>query len=154
MAGTTASILLVEDDDLVARAVARALRRAGFAVTSAASLKAAHAATGPFRCAVLDLDLPDGSGDDLASRLLAGGIVPCVVFFTGSANVHVLQAAARLGPVVGKSEGTGRLIEVLIEVLAETLESGVAPVDSENGAPAVDLPDELRGSGRGSRRTQ
>jgi two-component system KDP operon response regulator KdpE len=66
-------VLLVEDDDAVARVLGIMIGRDGHAVTRAATLKEARQALASHRPSVvlLDVKLPDGSGldllDDLAS---------------------------------------------------------------------------------------
>ena len=68
-----ATVLLVDDDDLVRAAVHRALRREGYAVLEAAdadmamALAAGHA--GPIDLLIADRRLPPGSGVGLAERL-------------------------------------------------------------------------------------
>jgi PAS domain S-box-containing protein len=64
-------ILVVEDDDAVARVVGIILDRAGHSVTRAATLEEARRAVAVRRPAVvlLDMKLPDGSGFDLVDHM-------------------------------------------------------------------------------------
>jgi len=64
-------ILVVEDDDAVARVVGIILARAGHSVTRAATLEEARNAVAARRPAVvlLDMKLPDGSGFDLVDHM-------------------------------------------------------------------------------------
>lgn len=64
-------ILVVEDDDAVARVVGIILARAGHSVTRAATLEEARSALAASRPAVvlLDMKLPDGSGFDLVDHM-------------------------------------------------------------------------------------
>jgi DNA-binding response OmpR family regulator len=69
------TILLVEDEALIAVAAAEALRDLGFEVEEAATAAAARAFakdhTGKLSAAIIDLNLPDGKGDALAKELRA-----------------------------------------------------------------------------------
>lgn len=77
-------ILLVEDDHLLRKTIARALTRAGHKVTTAGSLRAALAAAcAEMDVVLLDQSLPDGLGTDIAPALreLCDGVR--IVLFTG-----------------------------------------------------------------------
>src|SRR3954463_10935518 len=76
--------LIVEDDPVVARSIARRLLREGYTVSMAQTCRAARAAGGSFQVAVLDLDLPDGNGAAVADELMRLGALRCIVFYTGS----------------------------------------------------------------------
>jgi DNA-binding response OmpR family regulator len=73
--GDLGTILLVEDEALIAVATAEALRDLGFeveeAATAAAALAFAKGNTAKLSAAIIDLNLPDGKGDDLAKKLRA-----------------------------------------------------------------------------------
>jgi CheY-like chemotaxis protein len=105
--------LIVEDDPVVARAIARRLLRDGYTVSVAQSCHAGRAAGSGFQVAILDLDLPDGSGADLAGELLRLGAVQSVVFYTGSLDSAERERAQRFGRVVDK----GRDLEEVVEAL-------------------------------------
>ncbi len=121
-------LLVVEDDVTVARALSRTLARRGFSVAIARSCTAARSLTQPFDFAVLDLDLPDGNGVDLAETLLESGRVPNVLFFTGTSNTALLARARRLGSVVTKSSGTSEVLAFLTQDLDQAApESRTAP---------------------------
>ncbi|MEQ3551818.1 response regulator transcription factor [Pseudonocardia nematodicida] len=64
-------ILVVEDDDRVARGLVRALLRAGYRVVRAADVAEAHAliAEQPPDLALVDMGLPDGHGSAVVRRL-------------------------------------------------------------------------------------
>lgn len=98
-----ARALIVEDDPVVARSIARRLLREGYTVSLAQSCRAARAAGKGFRVAVLDLDLPDGSGTDLGDHLLSHGAVQSIVFYTGSIDHHQRERANSLGSLIDKS---------------------------------------------------
>jgi len=105
--------LIVEDDPIVARSVARRLLREGYTVSLAQSCRAARAAGPGFFVATLDLDLPDGNGAELASELLRLGAVQRVVFYTGSLDPVQRDRAAALGPVVDKTREVAELVNAL-----------------------------------------
>jgi CheY-like chemotaxis protein len=105
--------LIVEDDPVVARSVARRLLREGYTVSLAGSCRAARAAGGGFQVAILDLDLPDGSGTDLADELLRLGAVRGVVFYTGSLDPGQRRRAALFGSLVDKGEDLEEVVQAL-----------------------------------------
>ncbi len=97
--------VLIADDSAVARVtVARRVRAAGFEVIerdSCASASSVDAST--IACALLDFDLGDGFGVDVAARLRAEqGELP-IAFFTSSDRDAVEQASA-FGPVFAKPD--------------------------------------------------
>ena len=112
-------LLVVEDDVTVARALSRTLARRGYAVAICRSCSAARTLAQTFDFAVLDLDLPDGNGVDLARDLMAGGRVPSVLFFTGSSDSAMLARARRMGTVVMKAAGTGPVLASLASLASE-----------------------------------
>jgi CheY-like chemotaxis protein len=79
----TARILVVDDDAGLREMIAAALSMRGAEVVAVGSPEAALAERGPFALAVLDLRLPDLSGDGLAARLRASGIAQRVLLITG-----------------------------------------------------------------------
>ena len=74
------SILLVEDDIIIASGLKYALEQAGYAVTHAKDVASANRQAGPYDLAILDVGLPDGSGFDLVEGLKAKGA--SVLFLT------------------------------------------------------------------------
>jgi ActR/RegA family two-component response regulator len=113
MQSSAQRLLVVEDDVTVARALSRTLARRGFTVTIARSCSAARTLTQRFDFAILDLDLPDGNGVDLARDLVASSRVPSVVFFSGSRDSALLARARRVGAVVMKSSGATAILALL-----------------------------------------
>ncbi|HYQ31135.1 MAG TPA: response regulator [Polyangiaceae bacterium] len=116
-------LLVVEDDLTVARALSRTLARAGFSVASARSCSAARSLAQSFDVAILDLDLPDGNGVDLARALMSTGKVPTVLFFTSCTDATLLARARRLGHVVAKSLGTSPILAWLTPVTTEVADA-------------------------------
>jgi DNA-binding response OmpR family regulator len=78
----TSEILLVEDDAMIASGLLYALEREGYAVTHGKSVREARAAAAGrrFDLAILDMQLPDGTGFDLIGLLKAEGAA--VIFLT------------------------------------------------------------------------
>jgi DNA-binding response OmpR family regulator len=113
MQSSAQRLLVVEDDVTVARALSRTLARRGFSVAIARSCRAARALAQTFDFAVLDLDLPDGNGADLARELMAAGRVPSVVFFTGSSDATLLARARSIGALIMKASGTSEILAFL-----------------------------------------
>jgi DNA-binding response OmpR family regulator len=67
----TVKILLVEDDAIIASGLIYALRQEGYDVTHCSSVREARAVAGqePARLALLDMQLPDGTGFDVRETL-------------------------------------------------------------------------------------
>jgi CheY-like chemotaxis protein len=105
--------LIVEDDPVVARSIARRMLREGYTVSLAQTCRAARAAGVGFQVAILDLDLPDGSGADLADELFRLGTVRGVVFYTGSLDGSQRARASLFGPVVDKASDLDDVIQAL-----------------------------------------
>jgi DNA-binding response OmpR family regulator len=102
-------VLIADDSPVVRLSVARRVRAAGLAVLerdSAASAGAVDAAS--IACALLDLDLGDGYGTDVAERLREAKESLPIAFFTstraGTPNDEKLERAAALGPVFAKPD--------------------------------------------------
>jgi DNA-binding NtrC family response regulator len=90
--------LVVDDDPGFLAGVVELVRREGFEVTSASSLKEAKAAllANPPDILLVDLHLPDGSGLSLLEAFEPAS-KPEVVLITGSASVETAVEALRLG---------------------------------------------------------
>jgi CheY-like chemotaxis protein len=123
----TTRALIVEDDPVVARSIARRLLREGYAVSLAGTCRAARAAGGGFHVAILDLDLPDGSGTELADELLQLGAVNVVVFYTGSLDAARRERASLLGRVIDKTRDLEQVIDLLEPSPSEPPISQMAP---------------------------
>lgn len=115
---THLQVLIVEDDPMVRRAVARALRGAGHQVVAVERCDAARGLGHAFDVAVLDLELPDGTGVEMARELLGVGTTEGVVFFSGAVDESLLLRAAKLGKVVAKSGDLGSLLEAVAQLRA------------------------------------
>jgi len=77
-------ILLVEDDQELRESLAENLRLSGMAVTEADSGGAFHAARrrAEFDIAILDVNLPDANGFDLAASMVGDKLRPGVIILT------------------------------------------------------------------------
>ena len=93
------SIVVVEDDPGMKRAIERLLRAAGFQAVSFASAeellqtKAADDAS----CLVLDIHLPGLSGLELGRLLMTSAHAKPVIFITGEDEAFLSDEAQRLG---------------------------------------------------------
>jgi len=98
--------VLIADDSAVARvAVARRVRAAGFEVVehdSCASASTVDATT--IACALLDFDLGDGFGVDVAARLREEQATLPIAFFTSSSHADVVELASPFGPIFTKPD--------------------------------------------------
>ena len=108
-----AEILVVEDYPPMASMLSRLLRSEGHRVIRELTVAGALTHTVAFDLAVLDIDLPDGNGVDLAEELFAGRRAKRVVFFTATRERSLLERAVEYGRVVDKSLGTRGLLECL-----------------------------------------
>ena len=106
-------MLIVEDDPMIRRAITRALQGAGHEVVAVERCGGARGLGRAFDVAVLDLELPDGTGVDMAGELLGLGTTEGVVFFSGAADPSLLVRAAQFGEVVAKSGDLGTLLQAV-----------------------------------------
>jgi len=99
------TVLLVDDSPVVRRVLTLRLVAEGFDVraeSSAAAARAVDLAT--LACAVIDIELPDGSGADLAGELLQRRSSLPVAFYTAGASAVVMARARSHGPVFTKPD--------------------------------------------------
>ncbi|MEZ4375077.1 MAG: response regulator [Polyangiaceae bacterium] len=133
-------VLVVEDYPPLATVVAIALRRStGHEVVRVGSVQRAVAAISEhpaFDVVVMDIDLPDGSGVELARQLIGEGKARTCVFFTASRDDKLRKDARALGPVVDKLAPMSELVRVVLENLG----AAHAPVIAEvvNGGPQAE----------------
>jgi CheY-like chemotaxis protein len=99
-------VLVVDDSALARRALSKALGAAGLAVHEESSVAAgASVDLGEMACAVLDLELEDGDGTEIATKLRASDPKFPIAFFSAGATPDVVEKARALGPVFSKSDG-------------------------------------------------
>jgi DNA-binding response OmpR family regulator len=108
-----ARFLIVEDFPPLTAVIAAFVKRLGHDVVQCHTVQAALDLTDTFDHAVLDLDLPDGNGVDLAEQLLNRNSVGSVVFFTASRDRKALARAASTGLLVDKAAGCDRLVAAI-----------------------------------------
>jgi DNA-binding response OmpR family regulator len=97
--GQTMRVLVTEDDEILATALAAGLRREGMAVDvvldGAAALE--HVAVNQYDVVVLDRDLPGVHGDDVCRALAAGGSQSRVLMLTAARSVRERVEGLGLG---------------------------------------------------------
>jgi CheY-like chemotaxis protein len=99
------TILLVDDSPVARRVVARRLVAEGFRVREEATAAAARGVElASLACAVIDLDLPDGDGTELAAALLGARPSLPLAFFTAGASAALVERARAHGPVFTKPQ--------------------------------------------------
>lgn len=99
------TLLLVDDSALNRRVVSGRLKVAGCAVIEADSVSSGRALdTSNASAALLDLDLGDGSGIDLAHFLRKTAPALPIAFFTSGGDADAVSRAKFLGPVFVKPE--------------------------------------------------
>ncbi|KAA2258735.1 response regulator transcription factor [Solihabitans fulvus] len=113
-------ILVVEDDDRVARGLVIALRHAGYEVTRAATAAAALDAA-PADVVLLDLGLPDADGLDVLRELRrSAGTAVIAVTARGEERERVLGLRSGADDYVVKPFGTAELLARIEAVLRRT----------------------------------
>lgn len=134
-------ILLIEDEDLLARNIIRALARGGAAVTHAASAAAARGAlaAGGHDLVIADISLGDGNGLDLlgeAAPVLRD--VPVIVM-TGQDSVHNRARAEDLSVAafLSKPFALSRLAELVAGLMRARPGGGSAARDRGRGPSVV-----------------
>jgi DNA-binding response OmpR family regulator len=105
-------IVLVVDDSSVARATveSRLVRRGLRVRTAGAVAEAAGVDLVGVGAALLDLELGDGSGVDVALRLRATSSSFPVAFLTSAPRCALADRARELGPIFEKGAGTDEAV--------------------------------------------
>jgi CheY-like chemotaxis protein len=127
---SSVSILLVDDEQIVRRSVARRLRQAGFEVTEAADGQEALQSYRhrPCTLVLLDLDMPGLDGETTHARLAELDPAVRVVYATGYADVNRAAQIRAQGALALLEKPYD--IEELVELAAQVVE-GVDPDASE-----------------------
>jgi two-component system, OmpR family, response regulator MprA len=94
------TILVLDDDDLIRHALARAFGRDGHRVTPAATRAEAMAAAASVDLAVMDIHAGPENGIEITRELLASGRIRSGIFFTSDRDPLTLAAVNALGQVV------------------------------------------------------
>jgi CheY-like chemotaxis protein len=96
-------VLFVDDSPVARDVVSKRILAAGLlALTSDSSADARGTDTADIACALLDIDLGDGDGTEVAASLRAACPELPIAFFSGSAPPDVVARARALGPVFDK----------------------------------------------------
>jgi DNA-binding response OmpR family regulator len=92
-------VLIAEDEPRLAEALARGLRRNGFAVDIALDGDQALRRTAlvDYDAVVLDRDLPEVHGDEVCRRLVGGDTPPRILMLTAAADVRARVEGLNLG---------------------------------------------------------
>jgi CheY-like chemotaxis protein len=110
------SILFVDDSALARLATTRLLYARGLSVTALSSNAEACAVdASAFAAALLDIELGDGCGTEVAARLRQRSPELPIAFLTGGGPTPVLDAAQRFGPVFSKTSGVEEAISWIAE---------------------------------------
>lgn len=114
-------VLFVDDSALARVAVTRRLVGIGIGIevvtlASAAEAKGAHGAA--FAAALLDIELGDGFGTEVALHLQTSAPNLPIAFFTAGAPAEILAAAAQIGPVFSKTSELDDAVRWIAETIA------------------------------------
>ncbi|MEV6606449.1 MULTISPECIES: response regulator transcription factor [unclassified Kutzneria] len=124
-------ILVVEDDDRVARGLMTALRHAGYDVHRVATVADALSAP-PADVVLLDMGLPDGDGIEVLRRLRRdSGTAVIAVTARGEERDRVLGLRTGADDYVVKPFGTAELLARIEAVLRRTRTARAEVVDAE-----------------------
>lgn len=100
------TILVVDDSALARAATTSELRARGFAVTALGSAREIDEVDpSQLSAALLDVDLGDGLGTEVAERLRAAAPSLPIAFLTAGGPDRTLDEARRFGPVFSKIDG-------------------------------------------------
>lgn len=114
------TVLVIEDDPEVARALRRALRVVSLSCDIAGSAAEVREAVGVYELTIVDVNLPDGNGIDLYDELLAARRVASGIFFTATENERDRTRAAQFGKLISKSEGVQAAVSVAVASLSQS----------------------------------
>lgn len=94
-----ASVLVVDDDEQIVALFGQVLRNAFFDVTTASDVGSAYAALGKkrFDLAVLDLNMPDGSGLEIVDAIFRTAPETAIVLITAVGDRHTATVARARG---------------------------------------------------------
>jgi two-component system, OmpR family, KDP operon response regulator KdpE len=125
--GAAPHVLVVDDEPQILRALRTNLRGAGYEVESAATAAEAldKAAMRPPEAVILDLILPDGSGQDVCRRLREWTDVPIIVLSAvGEEREKVAALDAGADDYITKPFGVDELLARLRAALRRTTQPG------------------------------
>lgn len=117
--GPDRSLLLMDDDEIFLKALARAMEKRGFRVETASSVAQGRmiAQTRPPAYAVLDLRLDDGNGLEVVEVLRERRPDTRVVVLTGYGAIATAVAAVKIGATdyLAKPADANEIIDALLE---------------------------------------
>lgn len=109
------TILVVEDDPVIARSIQRELAIRATKCEVVTSAAEAAAVAGRYSVAILDIHLPDGNGLDVFRGLLTDKVVSTGVFFSATTDEADKRRAAELGVFVAKSNGVAAAVSTALQ---------------------------------------
>jgi len=107
------TVLLVDENRLLVRSLARWFGRFGCTVTAAFTWSEAAAVSGAFDCGVFEVDVGARDGVALADGLLSSGTIWTAAFYCASTDGRVLRRALERGPVVFKDAPMLQLMQAV-----------------------------------------
>jgi CheY-like chemotaxis protein len=108
-------VLVADDSPLVRAAIVRRIRDTGREPIEADSVAAtANVDATALSCALLDLDLGDGWGTDVAERLRSSAAALPIAFFTSEQGGERVERAKAFGPVFAKPEEIDGAVEWVV----------------------------------------
>lgn len=114
-------VLFVDDSPFARAATVQRLGERGLAVTALASGREAAAIDATaFGAALLDLELDDELGTEVAQRLRDAAPELPIAFLTSARPGPALEAAEALGPVFSKTAGIDEALRWVEQVLVGT----------------------------------
>jgi DNA-binding response OmpR family regulator len=113
------TILIIEDDPIIGRALCRALHMAGHKYDYVGNCSSTVDLRGPYAAAIIDIHFPDGNGLDLFEQLLARGVVSSAIFFSAATAATEVTRAIELGTLIHKSHGVAKAVDVAIRLAAD-----------------------------------
>jgi two-component system, response regulator RegA len=123
--GPDPTLLLVDDDEVFLKRLARAMEKRGFSVETAGSVAMgkAVAKARPPAYAVVDLRLEDGNGLDVVEALRAARENVRVVVLTGYGAIATAVAAVKIGATdyLSKPADANDVVRALLALPDETL---------------------------------
>jgi len=109
-------ILFVDDSPVARAAATRLLAARGLSVTAlASSAEAKGVDPSEFSAALLDIELGDGLGTEIAERLRQAAPALPIAFLTAGGPAKVLDLARRIGPVFSKTSGVEDAVRWIAE---------------------------------------
>ncbi len=101
-------VLIVEDDPDILMAVTDAMEEEGYEVSAAFDISVAEAMLreGMPDVAIVDHGLPDGTGDEFAAKLKAGGTRK-IIMYTAQAQQNIVMKSIDRGAIDYVLKGTG-----------------------------------------------